>query len=94
MTRCPFCSANLDRSAVVCGNCDARRGFHMFGSTPDRPLTAWIKGLILPVIVIMSSLLGWLYKPSPVWFAAGGFALFVAALGVRRLIEGSRWFHF
>lgn len=94
MTKCPFCLADLKRGAVVCRNCDARRGFHMFGPMPDRPVIAWIKGLILPALAVMGSLVAWLYKPSPIWLAAAGFALFVAALGVRRLIEGSRWFHF
>jgi hypothetical protein len=94
MTRCPFCSATLPRHAVVCSNCDARRGFEMFGPVPDRPAVAWLKGLFLPVAAITASLIGHFLNPSPIWFAAAGFGLFVAALGLRRLLEGSRWFHF
>lgn len=94
MTRCPFCSANLPRHAVVCSNCDARRGFEMFSPIPDRPLAAWLKGLFLPAAAILACLLGYFLNPSPIWIAAAGFGLFVAALGLRRLLEGSRWFHF
>ncbi len=65
----------------------------MFGPTPEAPAAAWIKGFILPSIAIAACLAGYLLNPSPIWFAAAGFALFVATLGVRRLIEGSRWFH-
>lgn len=94
MTRCPFCTAALPRHAVVCSNCNARRGFEMFGPMPDRPMVAWLKGLLLPVAAILASLAGYVLNPSPIWFAAAGFGLFVAALGLRRLLEGSRWFHF
>ncbi len=94
MVRCPFCSASLPRGAVVCSNCNARRGFEMFGPMPDSPMHAWLKGLILPAMVVALSLIGFALNPSPVWVAAAGFALFVAALGLRRLLEGSRWFHF
>ena len=66
----------------------------MFGPTPDRPAVAWFKGLFLPTGAVLASLAAWVFTPSPVWLAAAGFGLFVAALGVRRLLEGSRWFHF
>lgn len=94
MIRCPFCSASLSRNAIACPECNARRGFEMFGPTPDRPIIAWLKGLLLPVVAVLACAVGFVYKPSPIWFAAAGFGLFVAALGVRRLLEGSRWFHF
>jgi hypothetical protein len=66
----------------------------MFGPVPDRPATAWLKGLFLPIAAVLASLAGYVFNQSPIWFAAAGFGLFVAALGVRRLLEGSRWFHF
>jgi hypothetical protein len=66
----------------------------MFGPVPDRPAVAWLKGLLLPVAAIVASLIGYLLNSSPIWFAAASFGLFVAALGLRRLLEGSRWFHF
>lgn len=94
MTTCPFCSTQLSRSAIVCAHCNARRGFEMFGPMPDRPLAAWMKGLILPALVVMACTIGHIAQPSPVWLAGAAFALFVATLGVRRLLEGSRWFHF
>lgn len=92
MTRCPFCSADLERGAVVCPDCDARRGFQMFGSSPDGLIIAFIKGLILPAIVLVGSLVAWVFKPSPIWLGVAGFAIFVGVLGLRRLTEGSRWF--
>lgn len=92
MTRCPFCLTDIEHGAVVCPSCDARRGFLMFGSSPDGPIIAFIKGLILPAIVLVGSLVVWVFKPSPIWLGAAGFAIFVGVLGVRRLIGGSRWF--
>ena len=94
MVRCPFCSASLERGAVVCGAYNARRGFEMFGPMPDTPVRAWLKGLVLPAIVIVGSLGGFFVSPSPVWLATAGFALFVAMLAAPRLMAGSRWFHF
>jgi hypothetical protein len=63
----------------------------MFGGTPDGPVMAWIKGLILPALAVVGCLVAWVFKPSPVWFGAAGVALFAGVLGVRRLIEGSQW---
>lgn len=66
----------------------------MFGPVPERPAVAWLKGLFLPVTAVVASLVGYFFNSSPIWFAAASFGLFVAALGLRRLLEGSRWFHF
>jgi hypothetical protein len=64
----------------------------MFGSTPDRPVVALLKGVILPIACLPASAVGFIMRPTPVWFAVAGFALFLAVLGIRRLISGSHWY--
>jgi hypothetical protein len=92
MIVCPFCLARLPRGAIACRTCNARRGYPMFGNTPDRPVVALLKGVILPVAMLPASVLGFVMRPTPVWFAVAGFALFLLVLGVRRLMSGSHWY--
>ncbi len=64
----------------------------MFGSTPDRPAIALLKGVILPIAILPASALGFVMRPTPIWLGVAVLGLVVAALGIRRLMSRSHWF--
>lgn len=90
--KCPFCLALLDRKAVVCTGCNARRGYAMFGSAPDSPLVARIKAIGIPAALLPISAIGYLLRPTTIWLAVAGVAIAVAVFGIARLRQGSFWY--
>jgi len=64
----------------------------MFGSTPDRPAVAVLKGVLLPIAILPASALGFVMRPTPLWLGVAILALVVAALGIRRLMSHSHWY--
>lgn len=90
--KCPFCMASVERKAVVCTSCNARRGYAMLGATPDSPLVAIIKAIVIPAGLLPVSALGYLFKPMPLWLGLAGLAVAMGVFGIKRLREGSFWY--
>jgi hypothetical protein len=90
--KCPFCQAPVDRKAVVCTGCNARRGYAMLGSAPDSPLIAYIKAIGIPAVLLPISGIGYLFRPTPIWLAVAGLAIAAGVFGILRLRQGSFWY--